>query len=423
MRASSASSERAVLAAVALSGTLLPLNSTMLAVALPDIASGVGGGVAASTWLVTAYVVAMATLGPFAGRLGDRLGRRRVILAGLGAFAVASAVAGLAPSLGVLIAGRLGQAVAGSLVFPNAIALLRDALPAGRRAAGFGVMGSAVGAAAAAGPVLGGVLTGAFGWRAIFLANVPVVAAAVVLTLRALPAPRGLVLAGAPASRGGRWDWAQPLRVPRFAAAAGAVGLSNLAMYATLLAVPVVLAGRDGWSAADAGLALAMLSVAMVAVAPLGGRIADRRGHRTPAVAGLSLLVVCSCALAAMGSAPTAAGLAAALLIGGVGLGLSGAAIQTAAMEAVDERDAGVAAGLFSTGRYAGAIVSAALLALVLGHGTAHAGAFFAITAVAAAGAVVLATGLGGANGAAPRGAWGVLRSATAKVPTRRAAS
>ncbi|HTN25832.1 MAG TPA: MFS transporter [Solirubrobacteraceae bacterium] len=375
-----------------MSGTLLPLNSTMLAVALPDIASGVGGGVAASTWLVTAYVVAMATLGPFAGRLGDRLGRRRVILAGLGAFALASAVAGLAPSLGVLIAGRLGQAIAGSLVFPNAMALLRDALPEGRRASGFGVMGSAIGAAAAAGPVLGGVLTGAFGWRAIFLVNVPVVAAAVVLMLRALPAAAA---GAAPAPRAPRGDWARPLRAPAFAAATGAVGLSNLAMYATLLAVPVVLAERAGWSAADAGLALAMLSVAMIAVAPLGGRIADRRGNRAPAVAGLSLLVVSTAALAAMGAAPTAPGLAAALLLGGIGLGLSGAAIQTAAMEAVDERHAGVAAGLYSTGRYAGSIGSAALLALVLGHGTAHAGAFFAVTAVAAAGAALLALRLG----------------------------
>ena len=397
MPASSASSDRAVLAAVALSGTLLPLNSTMLAVALPEIASGTGGGVAASTWLVTAYVIAMATLGPFAGRLGDRLGRRRAILAGLGAFAIASAAAGLAPSLGVLIVARLGQAVAGSLVFPNAMALLRDTLPAGRRASGFGVMGSAVGAAAAVGPVLGGVLSGAFGWRAIFLVNVPMVAAAIVLTLRALPP----VPAAAPAARGPRGNWAQPLRVPVFAAATGAVGLSNLAMYATLLAVPVVLAQRDGWSPADAGLALALLSVAMIAVAPLGGRIADRRGHRLPAVAGLSLLVASCAALAAMGAAPTALGLAAALLLGGVGLGLSGAAIQTAAMEAVDQHHSGVAAGLYSTGRYAGSIVSAGLLALVLGHGTGHAGAFFAVTAVAAAGAALLALRLGPPRGAA----------------------
>jgi MFS family permease len=168
-----AASDRAVLAAVALSGTLLPLNSTMLAVALPDIASGLGSGVAASTWLVTAYVVAMAVLGPFAGRLGDRHGRRRVVLWGLGSFAAASLAAGLAPSLALLVAARLGQAVAGSLVLPNAVALLRDALPDGRRAAGFGVLGSAVGAAAAIGPAAGGALAGWLGWRAIFLVNLP----------------------------------------------------------------------------------------------------------------------------------------------------------------------------------------------------------------------------------------------------------
>ena len=402
MRASSGSSEprTAVLAAVALSGTLLPLNSTMIAVALPDIASDTGGGVAASSWLVTSYVVAMAALGPFAGRLGDRLGRRRVLLWGLAAFALASAAAGSAPSLGLLVAARLGQAIAGSLVFPNAIALLRDALPEGHRARGFGLLGSAVGAAAAVGPALGGVLVGAWGWRAIFLVNVPVVAAAVVLTLRSLPA-------GAPAppaaSAGGeksaRWDWAQPLRVPAFGAASGAVALSNLAMYGTLLAVPVVLAQRPGWSAADAGLALALLSVAMIALAPFGGRLADRRGHRLPAGTGLTLLTVSTALLAAMGAAPSAAGLGCALLLGGIGLGLANAAVQTAAIEAVAPRHAGVAAGLFSTARYGGSIGSALLLAALLGGGGEHTQAFFTITALSAAGSALLALRLGGRPG------------------------
>ncbi|MBW3652886.1 MAG: MFS transporter [Actinobacteria bacterium] len=396
MRASSGSSDTPVLAAVALSGTLLPLNSTMLAVALPEIASGTGGGVAASSWLVTSYLLAMAALGPFAGRLGDRLGRRRVLLWGLFGFAASSAAAGLAPSLELLIAARLGQAIAGSLVFPNAMALLRDALPEGRRAAGFGLLGSAVGVAAAVGPALGGVLVGAFGWRAIFLVNVPVVAAAVVLSLRALPSvARAKTLAtGAPARP--RWDWAQPLRTPVFGAATAAVGLSNLAMYGTLLAVPVVLAARPGWSAADAGLALAMLSVAMIAVAPLGGRLADRRGHRLPAGAGLALLTVAGAMLAAMGSVPSALGLAGALLLAGIGLGLANAPLQTAAIEAVAPQHAGVAAGLFSTGRYAGSIVSALLLAALLGDADVHAHAFFAITALAAGASALLALRLRG---------------------------
>ena len=224
MPASSASSDRAVLAAVALSGTLLPLNSTMLAVALPDIASGTGGGVAASSWLVTSYVVAMATLG--AVRRPPRRPRSGAAACCCGACSaspLASAAAGLAPSLELLIVARLGQAVAGSLVFPNAIALLRDALPDGRRAAGFGLLGSAVGAAAAVGPVLGGLLVGAFGWRAIFLVNVPVVGAAVdaVAALAAGRRRPRLPAATRRRQRRPRWDWAQPLRVPVFGAATG----------------------------------------------------------------------------------------------------------------------------------------------------------------------------------------------------------
>lgn len=322
-----------------------------------------------------------------------------MLLWGLFAFAASSAAAGIAPSLELLIAARLGQAIAGSLVFPNAMALLRDALPEGRRASGFGLLGSAVGVAAAVGPALGGVLVGAFGWRAIFLVNVPVVAAAVVMSLRALPT--GRVAAPASAARS-RADWARPLRSPVFVAASGAVALSNLAMYGTLLAVPVVLAGRPGWSAADAGLALAMLSVAMIAVAPFGGRLADRRGHRLPAAGGLALLTVAGAMLAAMGAEPSAAGLTAALLLGGVGLGLANAALQTAAIEAVEPRHAGVASGLFSSGRYAGSIVSALLLAALLGHGSSHAVLFFAITAFAAGASALLALRL---DAARPRGA------------------
>jgi MFS family permease len=393
---SSASSERSVLAAVALSGTLLPLNSTMLAVALPDIASGTGGGVAATSWLVTAYVVAMATLGPFAGRLGDRHGRRRMVLAGLAGFAVASAAAAAAPSLALLVAARLAQAAAGSLVFPNAVALLREALPEGRRSFGFGVLGSVVGAAAAVGPVAGGVLVGALGWRAIFLVNVPVVVAAAILTLRALPPARATAAPGVESGGPHRArSWTGPLRVPAFAAATGAVGLSNLTMYTTLLAVPVVVS-QAGWSAAATGAALAALSLGMVVVAPLGGRQADRTGPRRPAVAGLTLVATATAALAVMGGAPPAGGLAVALLAAGIGLGLASAPLQVAAIEAVDPADAGLASGLFSTGRYAGSIVSALLLGALLGHDSGHAATLFALTTAAALAAAALALRLGG---------------------------
>ncbi|HEU4979137.1 MAG TPA: MFS transporter, partial [Solirubrobacteraceae bacterium] len=190
-----APSERAVLVAVALGAMLMPLNSTMVAVALPDVGHSFHDGIAAVSWLVTSYLIAMAALQPVAGKLGDRLGRRPLVLGGLWAFGVASVIAPAAPSLAVLIALRVAQAAAGALVFPNAMALLRELLPEHRRAAGFGMFGAAIGIAAAAGPPIGGLLVGLFGWQGIFAVNVPMVAAALVLGRRALvarPRPAGV---------------------------------------------------------------------------------------------------------------------------------------------------------------------------------------------------------------------------------------
>src|SRR4051812_2492729 len=145
----SAPTERAVLLTVALATMLMPLNSTMVAVALPEVLHDFDASVASVSWLVTGYLVAMAAFQPLTGKLGDRFGRRRVVLGGLVAFGVASALAPLAPELWALIALRVAQAVAGAFVFPNAMAVLRDLLPPERRARGFGVLGGAFGIAAA----------------------------------------------------------------------------------------------------------------------------------------------------------------------------------------------------------------------------------------------------------------------------------
>ena len=131
---------------------LMPLNSTMIAVALPDIVDDLDVSIASTAWLVSGYLIAQASLQPLAGKLGDRLGRRPLILAGLVTFALVSLGAALAPSLGLLIAFRVLQAVAGALVFPNALALVRELLPEERRGTAFGMLGSAIGLAAAGGP-------------------------------------------------------------------------------------------------------------------------------------------------------------------------------------------------------------------------------------------------------------------------------
>ena len=439
-----------MLLTAALGTMLMPLNSTMIAVALPDIVEDLEVSLASSAWLVSGYLIAQASLQPLAGKLGDRFGRRPLILGGLGSFAVVSLGAALAPTLGVLIACRILQAVTGAMVFPNAFALVRELLPERRRGAAFGMLGSAIGLAAAAGPPVGGALVELGGWRAIFLVNLPWIAAALWLALRTVPervagAGRGrfdsigavalsLLLASAawlmhpgdvaawiiPAGvvvlailtawfvrfELGREDPVlQPrfLRVRPFAAATASVGLSNLALYGTLLAVPVLLASRPGWSGAEIGIALAAMSVPMLAVSPLGGWLSDRAGRRIAATTGLALVSAALVPLAIAGEDVTIALLIGSLALIGTGIGLSNAAVQAAGVEALEPRDAGVASGIFSTGRYVGGIASASLVAALVTGAQGDYGLLFTIEAAAALLATLLALALPGRHaGAVP---------------------
>lgn len=449
-RARARKNDRALLLTAALAAMLLPLNSTMIAVAIPDIARDFGGDAGSVTWLVGGYLIAMASLQPLAGRLGDRFGRRPLILGGLAWFAAASLGAALAPSLPVLIALRLQQAAAGALAFPNALAVVREALPEERRGAAFGTLGSAIALAAAVGPLLGGALVDLGDWHAIFLVNLPWVGLTLLLALHTVPAglggqrrgrfdgvggvvltgllagcawllnpgdvpawavPAGLVAVGITLVVFLRYESAQTdpvlqprlLRVRPFAAATAAMGLSNLALYSTLLAVPVLLAQRSGWSSGEIGMTLAALSVPMVALSPVGGRLSDRLGRRTTATAGLVLLAGGMFPLAVAGPGVSVPLLVGSLICAGAGLGLSNPPIQTAGIEALDPRDAGVGSGLFSTGRYLGGIAAASLVAASgTGEGGAGFATLFALAAAAAWLAAVLATRLPGRPPFAP---------------------
>ena len=159
MTASSAApAERRVQLAVALGGILAPLNSTMLAVALPGIIDDFNADIGTAGWLMTGYLLALAVIQPVAGKLGDRFGRRPFMLGGLAVFGLVSLGAALAPGLLVLIAMRTMQAVCGAIVFPNGAGLLRQLIPADRRARAFGTMGAVLSLAAALGPPLGGLI-------------------------------------------------------------------------------------------------------------------------------------------------------------------------------------------------------------------------------------------------------------------------
>jgi MFS family permease len=172
-----------------------------------------------------------------------------------------------------------------------------------------------------------------------------------------------------------------------FAAANAGVGLSNLAMYVILLALPVYLGQRAGWGSPRIGLALALMSAGSVALAPVGGRLADRYGRRWPTLGGMLLLTLGLLPLA-LGGAGADLHLLGGLALAGSGLGLGAPGLQTSAVEAVERGAAGIAAGVFSTSRYLGSIVGSSLLAGMLAP---SGGGFRAIFSLALGAAIAAA--------------------------------
>jgi MFS family permease len=169
---------------------LVPLNSTMLAVALPSVMAEFHVGAATVASLVTLYLGAVAIALPASGSLGDRFGHRRVFLVGVGAFALASALAATAVSFEILALSRVLQALSGALVSTSSVALLRAMAPADRRGSAFGLFDMLVSTSAAIGPLVGGLLVGGLGWRSMFVVAVPVaIFAAVAVGMVVRPRP------------------------------------------------------------------------------------------------------------------------------------------------------------------------------------------------------------------------------------------
>ena len=426
--------ERALLVTVALGAILAPLNSTMIAVALPRIVEGFHSTIGTVGWLVTTYLLALAVVQPVAGKLGDRHGRRPFVLVGVAVFGIASLGAALAPSLAVLMIFRTLQALSGAIVFPNGVGLLRESIGADRRGRAFGIVGGSLALAAGLGPPIGGLLVLIGGWRAIFYVNLPVVALTLVIAWRTIPRTSGkrssvpfdwigallfaIVLGGsaAIALEGRRAPatiapglallaltaaifvrrelrHADPILQPRFftrrpfAAANAAVSSSNLAFYTVLLATPILLTRHLHWGSLRTGLALALLSGPMVVFSPIGGRLADRYGRRLPSVAGCILLAAGLVPLVVNPGLPIGA-LLGCLALAGAGVGLSSAGLQASAVESIDPAQAGVAAGLFSTSRYIGSFAGSIALARLLDEGHGLAG-FRGVFVLSLAGAVV----------------------------------
>jgi EmrB/QacA subfamily drug resistance transporter len=403
--------------AALLAASLMPLNSTMIAVALPDIAREFDRPPGSVTQAVVAsYLVAAIVLQSPGGKLGDRLGHWRVFAVG-GVLIAAGAVLGLlAPALAALAVARILMAAGGALLVPTTVALIRVELPERRRGRAFGTFGAIMSLAAGVGPVLGGELVAVLGWRSIFLVNLPVLAVSAVLAVTArrprapvgesgrqpfdvvgsvlLTAALSAFVLGLEADRTGRtlalvgacvalavpfvwWERraADPVVAFRlfsdraFTGGALLVALLNLTLYALLFELPQVLSALLALDAAATGRLLVAMMAAMVVTSPLAGRAVDRVGCRAIAVAGSVVGLGAVGLLAALPyAAPIDPRLPVALALLGVGIGLATPAAQNATLGAVSREQSGTAAGMSSTMRYLGGVVGVGLLGRLLGQ-------------------------------------------------------
>lgn len=181
---------RWVIAATVLGSGVAALDATVVGIALPGIGLDFTVGVESLQWVVNGYTLSLAGLLLAGGALGDRYGRRRIFVAGLVCFAVASLLCGIAPNAPVLIAARILQGVGGALLTPGSLAILQASFAPADRAKAIGAWSGLGGVATAAGPFLGGYLIGAISWRLVFLINLPLVLAVLAISARYVPESR-----------------------------------------------------------------------------------------------------------------------------------------------------------------------------------------------------------------------------------------
>ncbi|HZV51588.1 MAG TPA: DHA2 family efflux MFS transporter permease subunit [Candidatus Dormibacteraeota bacterium] len=432
-------------------GFMVALDALVVATAIPAIQRDLGARPTTLAWTINAYALTYAAGMITAAALGDRLGRRRIFVLGLGLFAAASAACALAPSAAALIAARAVQGIGAAVVSPLSLTVLASAFPRERRGAAVGIWGGVSGLAVASGPLVGGALAQAFGWHWVFWVNVPIgLLVAVLARLRLdethgaaagldLPAV-GLVSGGAACAvwgliRVGDVGWGHeetvaavglgvlllaafvawesrarapmlPLRLFRsraFTAASASGFLMAAALIPAAFLIAQYLQLVLGESPLGAGLGFLPMTATPLLVAPVAGALSDRIGQRPLMVGGLLLQaagLAWFASLATPGVEYTR--LVPPLLVAGVGVSMPFATTATAALGAVAPADLGSASGVTGTLRQFGAAFGIAIVTAVFAvNGHAGTPAAFdhgfrpALTAAAAISALGALTALG----------------------------
>jgi EmrB/QacA subfamily drug resistance transporter len=418
----------AVLALAATSGFMTSLDSSIVNISLPSIARTFGVPLNGSVeWVIIGYLLIIAATLLTFGRLADMIGRKPLLIGGLALFTFGSAICGLAPSLGLLVAARFVQGLGAALIFAVNIAMITTAFPAKERGRALGTNAIMVALGVSLGPTIGGIITSHLTWRWIFYVNVPIGVVTLVVawfilteTLRRSnsrfdPAGAALLAVGLTGlilalSFGQEWGWASwrvigalivgigflagalileqrvsdpilhlaLLRNRVFAAAEASFMFCMLALFAVGFLLPFYFEELKGFSPEQAGLMLTPMSLALAVVAPISGTLADRFRLSWLAPLGLGLACLGLVLLGQLTVQSSPFDVIWRLLVTGIGQGLFQSPNTSMLMGAAPAKAQGEASGILATGRV-----------VAQGFSVALAGAIFAASGAAAAGALL----------------------------------
>jgi len=406
------------LAAMSLGYGVVQLDVTIVNTALDSIGTSLGGGVPELQWVVSSYTMAFAAFILTAGALGDRIGARRVFMAGFAIFTAASVACALAPSAAILVAARTLQGLGAAVLVPNSLALLSHAYPDEKqRGRAVGVWAAGASLALISGPLVGGALIALVGWRSIFLVNLPIGLTGLWLSWRyaseTTPTPQRQIdlpgqiaaiaalgcLAGA-IIEAGTLGWSSVFVIAGLAAAAAVavlfvlrearapqpmlpltlfrhrlfaltslVGLVvNVAFYGLIFVFSLYFQRVNGLSPLATGLAFLPMLGAVLPVNLVAARVAERIGAPAAIAAG-ALLSAFGC-LALLGIAPGTGywAIGAQLMMIGGGLGLLVPSLTSTLLGSVEKSRSGIAAGVLNATRQTGSVLGVALFGSLIGQ-------------------------------------------------------